>query len=386
MPIYCLCPDYITHAGGVRVIYRHVDLLRRHGYEAFVVHERRGFRDKWFESETPVLSWSRRRHRIYNFAVSRAVRHIGMSYGRGLRTTTPLQLREPCSFEITPGDIVVIPEIYGPWLAEIAPGVPKVIFVQNAYEIFFGYPSDQLACVFPYRHADVVGILAISDDSQRIIDYTFPGVKSYRVRLSLNPSYYYFCSEKRSQIAYMPRKGSEDAKRVLMTLASRGVIGDYRVRAIENLDERGVAECLRESLVFLCLSYHEGFGLPPAEAMACGAIVIGYDGFGGREYILPEFAFPVPAGNVLEFSQTVERVLALQRERPDELRERARQAAAFVAETYSPAREEEELLAVWSEILAARGPRPSLNNRYFKLGRLNAARTPRADSRTLSTK
>ena len=125
-----------------------------------------------------------------------------------------------------------------------------------------------------------------------------------------------------------------------MTLASRGVIGDYRVRAIENLDERGVAECLRESLVFLCLSYHEGFGLPPAEAMACGAIVIGYDGFGGREYILPEFAFPVPAGNVLEFSQTVERVLALQRERPDELRERARQAAAFVAETYSPAREE----------------------------------------------
>ena len=64
MKLYYLCPDYDSHAGGVRVIYRHVDLLRRNGYEAFVVHERRGFRDTWFKSETPVLAWSRQRHRF----------------------------------------------------------------------------------------------------------------------------------------------------------------------------------------------------------------------------------------------------------------------------------------------------------------------------------
>src|SRR5439155_21355896 len=36
---------------------------------------------------------------------------------------------------------------------------------------------------------------------------------------------------------------------------------------------------------FLTLSAAEGFGLVPLEAMAMGATVIGYDGFGGRQYM-----------------------------------------------------------------------------------------------------
>jgi hypothetical protein len=38
---------------------------------------------------------------------------------------------------------------------------------------------------------------------------------------------------------------------------------------------------------FLTLSAAEGFGLVPLEAMAMGAMVIGYDGFGGRQYMRP---------------------------------------------------------------------------------------------------
>jgi hypothetical protein len=38
---------------------------------------------------------------------------------------------------------------------------------------------------------------------------------------------------------------------------------------------------------FLTLSAAEGFGLVPLEAMAMGSLVIGYDGFGGRQYMRP---------------------------------------------------------------------------------------------------
>ena len=355
MAIYYLCPDYNTHAGGVRVIYRHVDLLTRNGRKAFVVHERRGFRDTWFENETPVLAWSRERHRAHRLFVRRAARRIQKGSRRAPRMTVPLQLRQPSSFEITTNDVVVVPEVFGPRLADIAPGVPKVIFVQNAYEMFSGYFEHHRSIQPPYPHPEIIAALAISEDTRRIVDYTFSGIKSHRVRWSLNASYYRFSGEKLNQIAFMPRKNSEDAERVLMILASRGSLDDYRVRAIDNVDERQVAECLRESLVFLSLGRHEGLPLPPAEAMACGAIVVGYDGFGGREYMLPEFTFPVGPGNILEFSLTLESVLALQRENPGELRRRAIQAAAFVAQTYSPAREEEELLAAWSDILASVG-------------------------------
>ncbi|HET8942001.1 MAG TPA: glycosyltransferase [Rudaea sp.] len=39
---------------------------------------------------------------------------------------------------------------------------------------------------------------------------------------------------------------------------------------------------------FLTLSAAEGFGLVPLEAMAMGATVIGYDGYGGRHYMRPD--------------------------------------------------------------------------------------------------
>jgi len=350
--LFYLCPDYSSHAGGVRVIYRHVDLLRRNGYEAFVVHERRGFRDTWFENATPVLSWSSQRHSLHNSLPLRASRYVRRSLSQVSGDPMPLHLREPPSLDIRPTDVVVIPEVFGPRLAEVAPGIPKVVFVQNGYEAFFGYPRVPQPGL-AYRHPEIIAALAISDDTQRLVQYTAPGLKCHRVRWSLNSTHYRLAHDKASQIAFMPRKGADDARQVLTMLASRGSLEGYRIRPIENLDEAGVAACLRESLIFLSLGAHEGLPLPPAEAMACGAIVVGYDGFGGREYLLPDFAFPVPSGDRLAFAQTLERVLSLHKERPSELRDRAGQAASYVAETYSPAREEEELLGAWEHVLAS---------------------------------
>ena len=355
MKLYYLCPDYTRNAGGVRVIYRHVDLLRSNGYDAFVVHERQGFRDTSFENETPVIAWSRHRHSVHDSLASRATRSIRRNLRRMPPTASPLHLREPPCFAIEPTDVVVIPEVFGPDLARIAPGVPKVIFVQNPYEAFFGYPADPRSVVPPYRHPEVVASFLTSEDTRRLMEYTFPGLKGYRVRWSLNRTHYHLELNKVEQIAYMPRKGADDARQVLATLASRGSLADFRIRPIVNLDETGVAACMRESLIFLSLGQHEGLPLPPAEAMACGAIVVGYDGFGGREYMLPEFAFPVPAGDRMEFARTLERVIALQREKPDELRDRATRASAFVTEILSRSREEQELLGAWDEILGALG-------------------------------
>ena len=56
---------------------------------------------------------------------------------------------------------------------------------------------------------------------------------------------------------------------------------------------------------FLTLSATEGFGLVPLEAMAMGAHVIGYDGFGGRQYMRPG-----ENCSVVPFPQ-IERVAAL---------------------------------------------------------------------------
>ncbi|OIH83329.1 hypothetical protein BLJ79_14605 [Arthrobacter sp. UCD-GKA] len=45
-----------------------------------------------------------------------------------------------------------------------------------------------------------------------------------------------------------------------------------------------MGDILRRSSIFMSLSDRDGFGLPPAEAMATGCFVVGYAGGGGNEF------------------------------------------------------------------------------------------------------
>jgi glycosyltransferase involved in cell wall biosynthesis len=350
LKIYYLCPDWEPPAGGIRIIYRHVDILRRNGFDAFVVHERQGFRCRWFENDTPVLGWTRRRYGKDSALPQRAGRYVRRGMRRAATDRPFLHLQEQPSFAFEPDDVVVIPEVFGPRLADIAPGTPKVICNLSVYFTFKGYPTDPRTIDFPHRHPEVVAVFTLSEDSRRFVEYAFPATRTHRVSPGIDPQRFHPSEEKLRRISFMPRRSALDAVHVLATVAARGALDDYEIMPIDGLDEDGVAACLRKSLIFLSLGYHEGFGLPPAEAMACGAIVVGYDAFAGREYLVPELAFPVPVGDLMRFSETLERVLRLLKQRPDDLRAGGLRAAAFVAENYSPQREENELLAAWNDV------------------------------------
>jgi Glycosyl transferases group 1 len=89
------------------------------------------------------------------------------------------------------------------------------------------------------------------------------------------------------------RKGIPEAwelswRRLQNILAERAP----HVRLAEPMDSSGVPHRellsrLGSTRYFLTLSAAEGFGMVPLEAMAMGATVIGYDGFGGRDYMRP---------------------------------------------------------------------------------------------------
>lgn len=48
------CPDLPHVLGGVRQTYRHVDVLNENGFEATIVHRKKGFKPTWFEHGTRV--------------------------------------------------------------------------------------------------------------------------------------------------------------------------------------------------------------------------------------------------------------------------------------------------------------------------------------------
>jgi hypothetical protein len=308
---YFICPDTDAPSGGVRVIYRHVAHLTAAGIDAAVVHGQAGFHVTWFEDDVPV---------VY-------------------------------ADQITPGpdDLLVIPEIYGPNLAGIGPGVPKAIFNQNAYNTFKGYPAVPDGAPTPYAHPEVRAAVVVSEDNRAYLRHAFPGLDVRRTVNCVDPALF-FPAAKRRQLAFMPRKHADEAQQVLHMLAARGALAGVDVVALEGMNERQVAAALRETLMFLSFGYPEGCPCPPKEAMAAGCAVVGYHGMGGRDYITPPHAYPVDQGDIVAYARLVEELLAGDQAA---LEQTGRAASAFVHETYSEQAERDSAVAVWGELLLA---------------------------------
>jgi glycosyltransferase involved in cell wall biosynthesis len=317
--VYYLCPDHPTPSGGVRAIYRHVDLLNAAGIEATVLHHRRGFSCRWFEHSTAV-------------------------------TAAP-------SVTLTPRDVLVVPEIYGPYLERLPEGPRLVAFNQNAYLTFARLaPRQRLS------YARFEAAMTVSRDSAEYLRFAFPGLDVSVVPNSIDADL--FSPDgglPPRRLATMPRKRPDDAAQILRLLGDR--LEGWEVVEIEGRPEAEVAALLRESPIFLALGRQEGFGLPAAEAMASGCFVVGFPGFGGRELFDPQCSGPVEDGDILGAAARLAGAIDLYESRPSQLREAGMRARRRIVEAWTPAEQRRELLDFFVALLgiaSAAAPDPLL--------------------------
>jgi glycosyltransferase involved in cell wall biosynthesis len=99
----------------------------------------------------------------------------------------------------------------------------------------------------------------------------------------------------------------------------------------ENLRQERLAWLYSRCPIYLCPSWDEGLGMPPMEAMACGAALVTFDNGGCRDYALHgETALVAPRRDVAALAGALERMVT-----DGALRERlARQGRAFVTSRF----------------------------------------------------
>ncbi len=311
--VYFCAPDFDVPSGGVRVIYRHVDLLNQEGIPAFVLHRRADFRCTWFENETRVA---------------------------GSQETV-----------VGPDDIVVIGELAVPLLRNREPGTRFVVFNQNPHLTWQRVPE---ALVARYTTSpDLAAIVVVSQHSLEMVQYAAPSANAVRVHNSIDPRLFFpGTAPTERTISYMPRGGRDEAGQVLSMLRGRGLLQGWEVVPLQGMTEGEVADTLRRTTIFISFAYHEGFGLPAAEAMACGAYAVGFHGFAGREYFRPEFSTPVDPGDVVALARAVQQVMEHEADEPGWCRSRGATAAAFIAREYSRPRERDDVVGVYRSLLA----------------------------------
>lgn len=311
--VFFLTPDYQEPAGGIRVIYRHVDILNECGTPAFVLHQRRGFRARWFENETRVTD------------------------------VTNARIRK--------GDLLVVSELDVDRLGSLPPGTRHVIFNQNSHLTWKRAGAGTAGHYVP--RPDLAAVVTVSEHNRDMLRYAFPGAPIHRVRLGLDAGILHPGSiPSARRIGYMPRRGREDAAQVFEMLRGRGVLDGWEIVPLGGLSHRQVADALRTTRIFLAFTTHEGFGLPAAEAMACGNYVIGQHGYGGREFFRPEFSAAIAPGDTFAFAEAVEAAIVQDANAPGWCAERGRRASRFVLGEYACDRERHEVATLYAGLLS----------------------------------
>ena len=305
--VYYLVPDEPAPHGGVRVAYRHVDELNRMGWSASVLHTSDS-RARWFANSTRVTS-------------SAAAR-------------------------LSSEDVLVVPEWYGPSLASIDPRLRVLVFNQGAYITFGGIDPATATAGAPYAGLpNLLGLMTVSQDSAELLRLAFPRLRVDVARPVVDPRLFHPGDGPREvALAYTPSRRPEELHLVLHLLRAVGV--DWPLVPISGLSEAEVAETLRRVPLYLSLSERDGFGLPPAEAMACGAYVVGYHGGGGKEFFDPSYCSPVT-----DTAELVETVRSLVSRPLPELAELGARASEAILARYDAAGLQADLRAVYEPLL-----------------------------------
>jgi hypothetical protein len=318
--LFVCYPDTNHTIGGVKQIYRQVELLHQQGIEAHVLQEQPGFRPDWFSSQAPVLD-------------------LASYLGSG-----PSAER----------DLIVLPET---WLTNVPgylPGIPKVIFNQNAFYTFGLEGRCEADTLDLYQHPDIRGVVTVSEDSRALL-VNGCGIASDRCHVVINgidPALFYAPELKLRRIVFMGRKHADHLRKVTLMARMRPSLAPYSFRELPRLNHQEVALELREALLFLSCGHPEGFGLPLAEAIASGCLVVGYHGLGGRDFALPHI-HSVEFGDLLGFVNAIEAELARFEASPQAVIEERCQASLQIQERYSLKNERQRSLLVWSQLLSS---------------------------------
>lgn len=188
--------------------------------------------------------------------------------------------------DLTADDIVSVGEMFGAGaLAVMNTPARKVLHNQGPFYTFMAF-SDLDAL----RRWGAEAMILPSHFAADMVARMGWDRPTHVVRPVLDPAFAATAGGARKlQIAAIPNRRPQEWRLIRGALRSRRPdLAHVPWIEIQGLPRAGVARVMAESELFLATGLMEGLGLPPLEALATGALVVGFHGGGGLEYARPD--------------------------------------------------------------------------------------------------
>jgi len=312
--IFYLVPDFGEPSWGLALLYHHVGILREHGFEAWVLHQRTGFSADWLGPRPPV-------------------RYLDEE-GLNIRSS----------------DFLVVPEILAAQSASLPFDCRRIVFVQGAFLIFKGLEN-----ATSYRELGFEAAMAILPHIRGILR------RHFEIPAELVPPFiadYFFeaplDTERKQRILLFPKKGYRDIgyfdfdilQRLLQPILKRH--DDWETVEVRGLAHREVARLMGKSAFAVNLNCLEAFNTTVPEAMAAGCIPVCYEAFGGRDFLVDGVnAFVFRNNDVFRLAESLEDLMEHHGSREAKLA-KIRSAARNTAAAYNREATAESLLSFFA--------------------------------------
>ncbi|MBF0383242.1 MAG: glycosyltransferase [Magnetococcales bacterium] len=306
-----ICHDNPKPSGGIKVLYQHVEILCDNGFDAAILHFNPGFNLDWLDSTAPVID-----------------------------ATKNLELK-PCDWIVIPEDDIQALESF----ANVA--CKRIVFCQGHFNIFKALKKKKTWKDYGINH-----VLASSTEIQSYIKMVF-GIHANLIPLAINHGIFKPGLQKNPlAVAYMPRKGSWNLKLIISSFWHQyPQLREVEWIAIDNMSETQVAKVLQHASIFISTGYQEGFGLPPVEAMACGAIVVGFKGGGGKDYATESNGIWVNDEDPISLVKVLSDTLSQLKQQPHHPSfTNLRDQGFKTASRYNKERTKKELINIWRKL------------------------------------
>jgi len=326
--IYYYCPPMNVASGGVSVIFKQVNLLKEHGFNASIIYEPRVDNKASYEESQKQKKQISIFEKFDTSWLGKEAENIELvALGDGEIKFNNGTSIKASQLIINPEDFVVIPEGFPNVMEKFSQiACKKIILAQSWYYILNSMQIGQ-----KWQQFGIQDVLSISSGISDYIKAIMPGLNIKNCTQSIDRDLFkrYSITDKFPKVAFMPGR-TQDA-----VIKTYNVIKTFysfypqfrwvRFDELKGLSKEEFAERLGTSALCLYTDEIAGFGTMPLEAMACGTHVVGWTPLGGKEYMNADNGFWASNGDIFQLAEllgiAVEKMLTGQLDSQDVLKQ-----------------------------------------------------------------